>query len=87
MFECVRRNGKKIKDIKIENHFINSPPKPEKLIKKTAEFIKEGRLSPIYVDKDFHLLDGYCSYLIASTLNYKKIKIMQFRKREKEGTK
>ena len=85
MFECVRRNGKKIKDIKIGNHFI--PPKPEKLIKKTAEFIKEGRLSPIYVDKNFYLLDGYCSYLIATTLNYNSAKILQFRKRDKENTK
>lgn len=86
MFECIKRSGKKIKDIKIENNFKNTPPNPEKLIRKTAEFIKEGRLSPIYVDRDFYLLDGYCSYLIATTLNYKRAKIVQFRKREKEQT-
>lgn len=87
MFECVRRSGKKLNDIKVGNHFKNTPPNPEKLIKKTAEFINEGRLSAIYVDKEFNLLDGYCSYLIASTLDYKKAKIVQFRKRETEDTK
>lgn len=83
MFECVRKSGKTIKNIKVGALFQNSPPNPEKLIRKTAEFINEGRLSAIYVDKDFNLLDGYCSYLIATTLDYKRAKIVQFRKREK----
>lgn len=81
MFECIRRNSRKLDEIIIRQHFIDSPPKPEKLIKKTAEFIKEGRLPAIYVDKDFYLLDGYCSYLIATTLGIRKVKIMQFRKK------
>ena len=84
MFECAKRSGKKITDIKVPPHFIAAPPKPEKLIQKTAEFINEGRLQNIYVDKDFNLLDGYCSYLIATTLGYKKAKIVQFRKKGKE---
>ena len=87
MFECIRRSGKKITDIKVPPHFINTQPRPEKLIKKTAEFINEGRLGKIDVDKDFNLLDGYCSYLIATTLGYKKAKIVQFRKKEKETQK
>ena len=83
MFECVRKKSKNIDRIKVSPVF--TQPHPEKLIKKTAEFVKEGRISPIYVDKYFNLLDGYCSYLIATTLGYKKVKIMQFRKREKPG--
>lgn len=81
MFECVKLRGKNIDRIRVRSMF--TPPNSEKLIKKTAEFVKEGRLSPIYVDKYFNLLDGYCSYLIATTLGYKKAKIVQFRKREK----
>ena len=84
MFECIRRNGRKIDDINVPSHFIEASPKPEKLIKKTAEFINEGKLPAIYVDHDFNLMDGYCSYLIATTLGYRNAKIMQFRKRKKE---
>ena len=87
MFECIKRYGNKIDAIKIPAHFKAAPPKPEKLIQKTAEFVKDGRLEKIYVDKDFNLIDGYCSYLIATTLGYKKAKIVQFRKREKVATK
>ena len=86
MFECIKRNGKKIDAIKVPPHFKAATPSPEKLIKKTADFLNEGRLEKIYVDKDFNLLDGYCSYLIATTLGYKKAKIVQFRKREKVAT-
>ena len=85
MFETVKIRGSRIKDIKVPAHFKASPPNPEKLIRKTAEFINEGKLEKIYVDKDFNLMDGYCSYLIATTLGYKKAKIVQFRKRTKEA--
>lgn len=84
MLECVKRSGKKIKDIKVPAHFKATSPNPEKLIRKTAEFINEGRLEKIYVDKDFNLVDGYCSYLIATTLGYKKAKIVQFRNKKQE---
>ena len=83
MFECIKKNLKKIDAIKIPAHFTATTPSPEKLIRKTAEFVKDGRLEKIYVDKDLNLLDGYCSYLIAKELGYKNVKIVQFRKKEK----
>ena len=82
MFECIKRSSKNLDKIIIRQNFIDTPPKPEKLIKKTAEFVKDGRLPAIYVDKDFILLDGYCSYLIATTLGIRNVKIVQFRKKQ-----
>ena len=84
MFECVRRSGYKLSEIKIPQHFINAPPNPEKLVRKTADFIMDGKLPAIYVDRDFNLMDGYCSYLIATALDYKKAKIMQFRRKKED---
>ena len=84
MFECIRRSSSKLSDIKIPQLFLDSPPKADKLIKKTADFIKDGTLPAIYVDRDFNILDGYCSYLIATALDYKKAKIMQFRRKKEE---
>ena len=84
MFECIKRSSSKLSDIKIPQMFLDCPPKADKMIKKTAEFIKDGKLPAIYVDRDFNLLDGYCSYLIATTLDYKKAKIMQFRRKKED---
>lgn len=84
MLECIRRSSKNLKKIKIRQDFIDSAPKPEKVIKKTAEFLNGGKLNSIYVDKDFNLIDGYCSYLIATTLETRKVKILQVRESKKE---
>lgn len=86
MFECIRRSSSKLGSIKIPQLFLDCPPKADKLIKKTAEFIKDGTLPAIYVDRDYNLLDGYCSYLIATALDYKKAKILQFRKKKEDNT-
>ena len=63
-----------ITKIKVPSEFIENPPKPQKLIEKTAKFYETGEIEKIYVDEGFNLLDGYCSYLIAATLGKKKTK-------------
>ncbi len=62
-----------IEKIKIPADFLECTPKPEKLILKTADYINKGELSPVYIDKDYNLIDGYCSYLIYKTLYHEKI--------------
>jgi hypothetical protein len=80
-----------ITKIKVPSEFVENPPRPQKLIEKTAKFFETGELEKIYVDEGFHLLDGYCSYLIATTLGKvmtkKKVKIVMVRNIEKEGAK
>ena len=72
-----------ITKIKVPSEFVENPPKPEKIISKTAKFFETGELEKIYVDEGFNLLDGYCSYLIATTLGRektkKKVKIIMVR--------
>lgn len=58
--------------ISIPDEFLRTQPLPEKLIHKTAEFYETGKLEKIYVDKDFKLVDGYCSYLIAKEIEVGK---------------
>lgn len=66
--------SKNISKIKVPSEFLENPPKPEKIISKTAKFFETGELEKIYIDEGFNLLDGYCSYLIATTLGKKKTK-------------
>ena len=81
MLECFKLNYKKLRKVKIRQSFKDNPPKPEKLIQKTADFLNGGKLNPIYVDSKYYLIDGYCSYLIAKTLSSNKVKIVQVRKK------
>lgn len=66
-------------DIVIPVEFKLTQPSSQKLIRKTADFLISGNLEKIYIDKDFKLVDGYCSYLIANELGVdivgKKLKI------------
>lgn len=75
--------SKNINKIKVPSEFVENPPKLEKLFVKTKKFLETGELEKIYVDKEFNLLDGYCSYLIATTLGKvmtkKKVKIIMVR--------
>lgn len=67
------------KDIVVSAEFKSTQPLPQKLIRKTADFLISGNLEKIYIDKDFKLIDGYCSYLIVKELGTdvvgKKLKI------------
>ena len=51
-----------IDDIKIPRYF--AAPRPEKYSTKLNTYLKKGTLSPIIVDNDLNLVDGYISYLI-----------------------
>lgn len=62
-------------DIKIPYKFQLSPPKPEKLIHKVLVFSRESELDDIFVDENFYLVDGYCSYLIAQQVGPQFVKI------------
>ena len=81
--------SKNMNKIKVPSEFIENPPKPEKIIFKTAKFFETGELEKIYVDEEFNLLDGYCSYLIATILGKKKtnnkVKIIMVRDIAKGG--
>lgn len=81
MFEIVRRSCKILPKVKIPDEFIQAKPVPQKIIKKTASFIAGEKLSPIYIDRDYNLIDGYCTYLIATTLEINKVKILQIREK------
>ena len=81
MFECVRKSKHTLNKVKIRKCFSDNPPAPKKLIEKTAEFIAGGKLPPIYVDRDYFLLDGYCTYLIATSLGSNRVKILQIREK------
>ena len=51
-----------IEDIKIPYYY--AAPKPEKYKEKLNTYLKGGTLSPIIVDENLELVDGYISYLI-----------------------
>ena len=51
-----------IDDIKIPKYFC--PPNPEKYMTKLNNFQNGGTLSPIIVDNNLNLVDGYISYMI-----------------------
>ena len=65
--------------ITIPQHFLDNPPKPEKVIEKMLKFSRESELEDILVDENFVLLDGYCSYLIAQQVGVDFVKIKQVR--------
>lgn len=74
-----RLSGELFNKIKIPPHFLNSPPKPEKIINKMLKFSRESELEDIIIDEDFFLVDGYCSYLIAQQVGVDYVKIKQVR--------
>ena len=51
-----------IDDIKIPYYY--GTPKPDKYSEKLNTYLRGGVLSPIVVDEDLNLTDGYISYLI-----------------------
>lgn len=77
--KLIRLSRHKYNQIKIYPQFLNTPPKPDKLIHKMLVFSRESELDDIIVDKDMYLIDGYCSYLIAQQVGVKFVKIKQVR--------
>lgn len=64
--------------ILVPEAFRENPPKPEKIIDKMLRFSRESELEDIIVDENYHLMDGYCSYLIARQvgIEFAKIKMV-----------
>ena len=63
-------------EIKIKEEFFAAPPKNWKYESKLRNFIKTGELSPIIIDRNYELVDGYCSYLIYKRFNVNKIPVV-----------
>lgn len=77
-YKCKRISRKHFDEIKITKAFKKTPPKPEKLYTKELEFVlNKQQLSPIIVDENMFLVDGYCAWIIADTTKYRgrKLKI------------
>ena len=76
-YKCKRISRKHFDEIKITKAFKNAPPKSEKLYEKEIEFAIYKKLSPIIVDENMFLVDGYCAWIIADTTKYRgrKLKI------------
>lgn len=77
-YKCKRISRKHFNEIKITKAFKKTPPKSEKLYTKELEFVlNKQQLSPIIVDENMFLVDGYCAWIIADTTKYRgrKLKI------------
>ena len=65
----IRNIGFQLMKFKLREEFLATPPKYEKYRKKERTFIKYGELKygelgKIVVNRNYELIDGYCSYLI-----------------------
>ena len=66
----------KFKDIKIKDEFIKRPPSKKKMSQKWRYYRETGKLnSPIILDENLYLVDGYTSYLIAIADGIKTVDI------------
>lgn len=66
----------KLDSINVRKEFSETIPKPHRLISKTADYVLLDKIQPIIVDKNYVLIDGYCSYLIRKTLGEKKVRVV-----------
>lgn len=63
----------KLSDIIISHRFRTHPPKPQKMERKRFYYQSTGKFaSSIVLNKDFELVDGYTSYLIAKENGIKR---------------
>lgn len=70
LLKLTKKTGKtywiSIEKIKIPQEFRTTPPHPKKMEYKWAYYRKTGKLqSSILLTRDYQLVDGYTSYLIA----------------------
>lgn len=68
-----------INEIKIREEFLATPPNYYKYRKKEKTFIKYGELGKIVVNRNYELIDGYCSYLICKKYDMGKVLKISFR--------
>ena len=65
-----------LKDIDIPINFLRYHPRQEKMEQKWAYYRQTGEFeSPILLNRDFELVDGYTSYIIAKTENTHKVPV------------
>ena len=65
-----------LKDINIPINFLRHHPRQEKMEQKWAYYRQTGEFeSPILLNRDFELLNGYTSYIIAKTENLYKVPV------------
>ena len=65
-----------LKDIDIPIDFLRHHPRQEKMEQKWAYYRQTGEFeSPILLNRDFELVDGYTSYIIAKTENLHKVPV------------
>ena len=77
-YKCKRIAKRHFNEIKITDAFKKRPPKAEKFYAKLRVFMNNKcHLSPIIVDENMFLVDGYCAWIIADTTKYRgrKLKI------------
>lgn len=66
----------RLKDIKINPDFENSPPRFKKMHGKWDYYREYGELeSKIILNRDFELVDGYTSYIIAEKEGINKVPV------------
>lgn len=83
LFHCQSKKNVNIDKIKVSEKFEKYPPKPEKLVIKTAEYINTGIVEPILIDEAYNLIDGYCSYLIIKALGIDSFKCVMIKAKGK----
>ena len=65
-----------LKDIDIQIDFLRKHPSKQKMERKWDYYRQTGEFeSPILLNRNFVLLDGYSSYLIAKTENMHKVPV------------
>ena len=65
-----------LKDIKISHEFERTPPRFKKMCQKWSYYRNTGEFeSPIILNRDFALIDGYTSYIIAKKSEMDKVPV------------
>lgn len=66
----------RLNEIKISPQFAETPPKYNKMRRKWNYYKRTGKLeSPITLNRDFTLVDGYTSYLICTKQGMDKVPV------------
>lgn len=64
-----------INEIIITEEFLATSPKMKKYSEKEKTFIQKGELGKIIINKNYELIDGYCSYLICKKYDMDQIPV------------
>lgn len=64
-----------IDEIIITEDFLATTPRKSKYLKKEKAFIENGELKKIIINRNYELIDGYCSYLICKKYDMGKIPV------------